>query len=377
MVALYVHWPFCKKKCPYCDFNSHVRRDPIDENAYKDALIADLKYDASRIQSTPISSIFFGGGTPSLMCPSTVEALIDTAQNLFSFTNDIEITLEANPTSTESEKFKGFKNAGVNRVSLGVQSLNDEALQRLGREHSAIEALRAVEIAQNTFDRWSFDMMYAREGQTLDDWSAELSQAVGYIGGHISLYQLTMEDGTDFKRKFDKGELILPDEDVSTDMYIATGDVLKKLGYNNYEVSNYAKEGDESLHNLTYWNYGDYIGVGAGAHGRITTEQGKLATVREKIPEKWKKNAPHNLTSQDILNIHTQAQEAILMGMRLSTGVAEQKIIDICGMTFDDIFDTNSFNVCLDQGLLIREGGVLKASPQGRLNLNAVLGYIF
>ena len=372
-----MHWPFCKKKCPYCDFNSHVRREAIDEEGFKNALIADLNYDAGRIERTPISSIFFGGGTPSLMSPSTVEAVIDQAQNLFSFTNDIEITLEANPTSSESEKFKGFKSAGVNRLSLGVQSLNDTDLQRLGREHSAIEALRAVEIAQNIFDRWSFDMMYAREGQTLDKWTAELEQAVGYIGGHVSLYQLTMEAGTDFKRRFDKGELILPDEDLATDMYKATGDVLSSLGYDNYEVSNYAKPGDESKHNLTYWRYGDYMGVGAGAHGRITTVAGKLATVRQAIPEKWCKSAPNNLVTEDILDKNSQAQEAILMGLRLSEGLAESKILAITDMTFADIFDAKSFAVCVQQGLLILEDGTLRATPRGRLNLNSVLAYIF
>ena len=377
MVALYVHWPFCKKKCPYCDFNSHVRREAIDEEGFKNALIADLNYDAGRIERTPISSIFFGGGTPSLMSPSTVEAVIDRAQNLFSFTNDIEITLEANPTSSESDKFKGFKSAGVNRLSLGVQSLNDTDLQRLGREHSAIEALRAVEIAQNVFDRWSFDMMYAREGQTLDKWTAELEQAVGYIGGHVSLYQLTMEAGTDFKRRFDKGELILPDEDLATDMYTATGEVLSSLGYDNYEVSNYAKSGDESKHNLTYWRYGDYMGVGAGAHGRITTEAVKLATVRQAIPEKWCKSAPNNLVSEDVLDKNSQAQEAILMGLRLSEGLPESKIIAMIDMTFADIFDAKSFAVCVEQGLLILEDGILRATPRGRLNLNSVLAYIF
>ncbi len=377
MVALYVHWPFCKKKCPYCDFNSHVRRDPIDENTYREALIADLEYDASRINNEPISSIFFGGGTPSLMLPSTVEAVIDAAQNLFSFTNNIEITLEANPTSTEAEKFKNFRTAGVNRVSLGVQSLNDNDLKTLGREHTAYEALKAVEIAQNTFERWSFDMMYARSGQTLSAWEDELQQAVGYIGGHVSLYQLTMEEGTDFKRRYDKGQLILPNEDDSTDMYIATGEILSSLGYNNYEVSNYAKSGDESRHNLTYWRYGDYVGVGAGAHGRIVTEKGKLATIRKKIPEKWLKESPHNFESEEVLNVHTQAEEAILMGLRLTEGVKEQFIQEICGLSFREIFNKNNFDICVHEGLLIFDGGILKATPKGRLNLNAILGYIF
>ncbi|MGB1360840.1 MAG: radical SAM family heme chaperone HemW, partial [Alphaproteobacteria bacterium] len=218
-LGLYVHYPFCKKKCPYCDFNSHVRNNPINVDEYVDAYIRDLKTDAGRINKQPLTSIFFGGGTPSLMDAKLVEKIIDTANEIFGFTNDIEITLEANPTSVESKKFNDFKTAGINRVSLGVQSLNDDDLKYLGREHSASEALEAVEIAKSIFDRWSFDMIYARPNQTISQWEAELKKAVEYIGGHISLYQLTIEHGTDFKRKFDRGEIIMPSDDLSADMY--------------------------------------------------------------------------------------------------------------------------------------------------------------
>ena len=375
--GVYVHWPFCRKKCPYCDFNSHVRRTPIDEDAYINAFIRDITQDANRIKNRPLDSIFFGGGTPSLMHPNTVQSVIDVLQMQFGFSNDIEITLEANPTSVESQKFADFKMAGVNRVSLGVQSLNDADLKALGREHSAQEALNAVKIAQQHFSRWSFDMMYTRPNQTVADWEQELKTAVEYIGGHVSLYQLTIEDGTDFKRKYERGELILPDDDISTEMYTLTAEYLQSLGYNGYEVSNYAKSGDESRHNTIYWTYGDYLGVGAGAHGRLTTITGqKYATERHRSPEKWVKNGSYAVNVA--VDTYEQATESLLMGLRLQQGVCLNRIQNILGTDTDiaEVLDMNRLQVCIDQGLLTQHQSILKTTHRGRLTLNSVLGYI-
>ena len=379
MLGLYVHWPFCKKKCPYCDFNSHVRRKDIDQAAYRDALLADLQFEANRIKAhnnDTLSSIFFGGGTPSLMPPATVQAVIDMAQSLFSFAADIEITLEANPTSSDAEKFKAFKSAGVNRLSLGVQSLKDADLKKLGREHTAKEALQVVDVMQHTFSRWSFDLLYAREGQTLEEWQQELEQAIQYIGGHVSLYQLTVEDGTEFKRRFDRGTLILPGEDSSTEMYMYTTGRLQQLGYVDYEVSNYAKPGDEAQHNLLYWCYGQYIGIGAGAHGRITTQRGKWATEREYIPERWCRKAPNNYVKNTILDTTTQVKEFVLMGLRLKKGIAESKLYKLFGYTFADIFIETRVRICIRENLLVMDDESLRTTLKGRLTLDAILRYI-
>lgn len=331
--------------------------------------------DSARIKNRPLGSIFFGGGTPSLMHPSTVQAVIDTLQQTFGFSNDIEITLEANPTSVESQKFADFKTAGVNRVSLGVQSLNDTDLQILGREHSATEALNAVEIAQRHFQRWSFDMIYTRPNQTVQNWKTELAQAVRHIGGHISLYQLTIEDGTDFKRQHEQGKLVLPGDDISTQMYTFTTEYLQSLGYSGYEVSNYAQPGDESKHNLIYWTYGDYMGIGAGAHGRLTATNGtKYATERHRIPEKWVQNGAYTVNT--IVSPHDQASEAMILGLRLQQGVDLNRIQGILKNTLNTLIDPDRLQVCIDQGLLETHNTILKTTPQGRLTLNSVLGYI-
>ncbi len=371
----YVHWPFCRKKCPYCDFNSHVRKNPIDETAYVNAFIRDMTQDAHRIKHTPLNSIFFGGGTPSLMQPQTVQRIIDALHIQFGFTNTIEITLEANPTSVESQKFSDFKMAGINRVSLGVQSLVDRDLQMLGRQHSAKEALQAVDIAQRYFSRWSFDMIYTRPNQTIGDWEQELKTAVAHIGGHISLYQLTIEDGTDFQRRYERGDLMMPNDTISTDMYTLTTQYLQSLGYTAYEVSNYALAGDESRHNLTYWTYGDYMGIGAGAHGRLTATDGKkYATERHKSPEKWVKNGTYAVNMY--ISPHDQASEALLMGLRLQQGVQIQRIEHILNDTIYKVIDKNRLQVCIDQDLIQITDTHIKTTEKGRLTLNAVLGYI-
>ena len=373
-LGLYVHYPFCKKKCPYCDFNSHVRKNPIDIEQYINAYIRDLEKTAIRIHTKPLTSIFFGGGTPSLMPVIMVEKIIDKANVLFGFTNDIEITLEANPTSVESKKFNDFKIAGVNRVSLGVQSLNDNALYYLGREHNSAEALQAVGIAQKNFSRWSFDMIYCRSNQTIEQWRLELLQAVKNIGGHISLYQLTIEDGTVFKRRFDKGEIVMPNDELSADMYMFTNNYLSELGYNAYEVSNYAVSGDESKHNKLYWNYEDYIGIGAGAHGRITDIYGnKYGTACHSNPEKWVKD--NSYFENDIIDKKEQAIETILMGLRLKDGVSEQKIKSITGAGFEYVLDMERLKIAIDKGLIEFQER-LKTTEKGRLTLNSVLSYI-
>jgi len=373
-LGLYVHYPFCKKKCPYCDFNSHIRKNPIDVEQYINAYIRDLEKTANRINSKPLTSIFFGGGTPSLMPAIMVEKIIDKANELFGFTNDIEITLEANPTSVESKKFNDFKIAGVNRVSLGVQSLNDNALHYLGREHNSAEALQAVEIAQKHFSRWSFDMIYCRPNQTIEQWQLELSKAVKNIGGHISLYQLTIEDGTVFKRLFDKGEIVMPNDELSADMYVFTNNYLSELGYDAYEVSNYAMSGDESKHNKLYWSYDDYIGIGAGAHGRITDIYGdKYGTACHSNPEKWLKD--NSYFENAIIDKKEQAIETMLMGLRLKDGVSEKKIKSITGVGFEYVLDMKRLKIVIDKGLIEFEER-LKTTEKGRLTLNSVLSYI-
>lgn len=324
-LAVYIHWPYCLKKCPYCDFNSHVT-DSVDHKIWRKAYGCEIDYYARILGERTVTSIFFGGGTPSLMQPETVEYVINALRSKFNLTSDCEITLEANPTSIETQKFSDFKNAGVNRVSVGVQSLRDESLKFLGREHSARDALLSLEIANQIFDRVSFDLIYARPNQTIDDWQNELSQALSYAKGHLSLYQLTIEDGTQFKILREKGELQELDYDVAGDMYSITSNIMMDAGLPAYEISNYAKNGQESLHNLTYWNYRDYIGIGPGAHGRITLPNGeKHATRTIKSPDKWMAdvlNKGHGLRPVAVLDAKTQLEERVMMGLRLRDGIS-------------------------------------------------------
>ena len=323
LFGLYIHWPFCLSKCPYCDFNSHVR-EHIDQEKFKTAFVRELEYYAQLTNHLPVSSIFFGGGTPSLMPADTVAAIIDTAQKNWHFKNDIEITLEANPTSTEVEKFHDFKAAGVNRVSLGVQSLRDDELQKLGREHSAAQAIRAIETSQNVFDRSSFDLIYAREGQTLKAWEAELREGLTYADAHMSLYQLTIEPGTAFHTRFQRGDLTIPDDETAAEFYELTQSMMGDAGLPAYEVSNHAKPGEESRHNLIYWHYGQYAGIGPGAHGRIDIDGTRHATRAHRAPESWadkvleKGQGAHPF---ECLNKVEQAQEALMMGLRLTGGI--------------------------------------------------------
>ncbi|MFO7482571.1 radical SAM family heme chaperone HemW, partial [Oceanibaculum nanhaiense] len=285
-LAVYVHWPFCRSKCPYCDFNSHVSAS-IDHARWRAALLREIDHYADRTLGRTVSSIFFGGGTPSLMEPATAAAVIEHIGKRWRLDAGVEITLEANPTSVEAALLAGFRSAGVNRVSLGVQALNDADLHFLGREHSAREALDAVAIAARLFDRFSFDLIYARPGQTVEAWEAELRQALSHAAGHISAYQLTIEEGTPFHLRHARGEFRIPDEDTGAALYEATQDVLEQAGLPAYEISNHARPGEESRHNLAYWRYADYAGIGPGAHGRLTLAQGKIATRQHRAPQIW------------------------------------------------------------------------------------------
>lgn len=376
-LALYVHWPYCLAKCPYCDFNSHVAAS-IEHKIWQRAYEADLKAHKEHLGTRNITSIFFGGGTPSLMEPATIAHVIDTARGLWDFDDDIEITLEANPTSIEADKFKDFKAAGINRVSVGVQSLIDADLKALGREHNAAEALKAIDIAADTFERFSFDLIYTREGQTLSDWEAELKSALPLArGGHMSLYQLTIEPGTRFKTLFDSGRLILPSDDESAQFYDLTRDMMDAAGLPMYEISNYACKGQESRHNLTYWRYGDYAGIGPGAHGRlrifddVNAETTTISTRGHKAPEKWLEyvlrdqhyEAPfqnaQSLAPQD------QLEEMVLVGLRLREGISFQAVQERTGLDLNSFIVKRNLEMLITEGLAIQEGDILRLTDKG------------
>lgn len=323
-LAVYIHWPYCLKKCPYCDFNSHVTQS-VDHDRWRAMYEREIAAYAAMSGRRSVASVFFGGGTPSLMQPQTVETVLAAIARHWPVAPDCEITLEANPTSIEAEKFRAFRAAGINRVSIGVQSLRNDALRFLGREHSAAEALKALEIANAVFDRTSFDLIYARPGQTATQWREELAEALPYAKGHLSLYQLTIEPGTQFKTLRDSGRLAELDGDLAADLYEMTQDMTASAGLPAYEISNHAAAGQESRHNLTYWRYGDYIGIGPGAHGRLTLENGsKIATRAHKAPELWMRRVAengHGAGPFDHLSKITQAEERLMMGLRLREGV--------------------------------------------------------
>lgn len=319
-LALYVHWPFCKKKCPYCDFNSHVRAQ-IDYTAWQNALLRELHYWRQRVAGDAISSIFFGGGTPSLMPPETVAALIAQVRTLWPQSGDIEITLEANPTSVEAANFAALREAGVNRVSLGVQSLRPASLTFLGREHSVDEALQAVALARRIFPRYSFDLIYALPGQTLAAWEAELREALAYAGGHLSLYQLTIEPNTAFHHQYHVAkDFALPEDDHAADLYALTRSIMAEAGMPAYEISNHAAPGQESRHNLSYWRSDSYLGIGPGAHGRVDLEAARHATHTLKSPERWLEQVQkhgHGIEEETPLTPSEHDEERVLMGLRL------------------------------------------------------------
>ncbi|WP_305986565.1 radical SAM family heme chaperone HemW [Roseibium sp. MMSF_3544] len=322
--GIYVHWPFCAAKCPYCDFNSHVRHQPVDQERFCAAFENELSYFADLTKGKTVQSVFLGGGTPSLMEPATVERVLNAISDRWTMDGDAEITLEANPSSVEANRFRGYRTAGVNRVSLGVQSLNDTDLKLLGRLHDAATARAAIETARATFPRLSFDLIYARPDQTPAEWAAELDQAIGLAADHLSLYQLTIEEGTPFYRLYMAGKLKTPEPELGAEFYELTQDVTAAAGLPAYEVSNHARPGAECRHNLVYWRYGDYVGVGPGAHGRLTVGASRLATSTESHPETWLENVEgngHGLIEEVGLNEEEQGDEFLLMGLRLTEGI--------------------------------------------------------
>lgn len=332
--GVYVHWPFCLSKCPYCDFNSHVRRGDVDEDRFVEAFAVELAHRAKLAPGREVRSVFFGGGTPSLMSPSTVEAILSRIASHWTMAKDVEITLEANPTSVEASRFRGFKAAGINRVSLGVQALNDIDLKGLGRQHSVAEALMAVDIANQVFDRTSFDLIYGRSGQTPAAWRKELDLALARAPEHVSLYQLTIEPDTMFERMVNTGKMAIPDADTQRALWDVTQEVTARHGLPAYEVSNHARPGAECRHNLVYWRYGEYAGVGPGAHGRLVTARGRRAQACEKHPEMWLtcvETEGHGVVEDELLNAEQEGDEFLLMGLRLREGIDPQRYFLLTG----------------------------------------------
>ena len=378
-LALYIHWPFCLAKCPYCDFNSHVR-ERIPQSRFRATLRRELAWEAGQVGPRRLASIFFGGGTPSLMEPETVAALIADARRLFVPADDIEITLEANPTSVEAGRLAALRDAGVNRVSIGVQSLDDAALRVLGRQHSATQAIAALETARAIFPRISFDLIYARPGQTMQAWRAELRQALSLAADHLSLYQLTIEPGTKFEAMHRRGDIVLPDADTAAGLYRATADEAARFGLLPYEVSNYAVPGSESRHNLAYWRYGDYAGIGPGAHGRITfLPPHIMATRRHRAPEPWAELVErdgHGRVDLTPLEPTERAREMLLMGLRLTEGVLPARFAERTGVALEDALDPSVLRQALDEDYLAWREGSLVATPEGRLRLDALLAAI-
>jgi oxygen-independent coproporphyrinogen-3 oxidase len=359
--AVYVHWPFCLSKCPYCDFNSHVRHGGVDEARFLRAYESEIAATAARVPSRIVSSIFFGGGTPSLMQPSTVQTILDCIGKHWSVAPDVEVTLEANPTSVEATRFRGYRAAGVNRVSLGVQALDDAALKELGRLHTAQEALDAVAVARSIFDRYSFDLIYARPQQSLDAWAAELRRAIAEAAEHLSLYQLTIEPDTPFFGLHKAGKLIVPDEDLARDLYDLTQTICSKAGLPAYEISNHARPGAECRHNLVYWRGHDYAGVGPGAHGRLTIDGRRVATATEKRPEAWLMRVEETgtgFTVDEKLTSGEAADEYLLMGLRLAEGIDTARYSALSGRDLDP-----------KRISILRDEGAVETTTDGRLRV--------
>ncbi len=374
--ALYIHWPFCKKKCPYCDFNSHVR-EGVDQAAWRAALLREMGYWHARAPEKTITSIFFGGGTPSLMPPETVAALIEEAAKLWGLAQVCEITLEANPTSVEAAKFVALRAAGVNRVSLGVQSLKPESLKFLGREHSVNEALDAVALAAKTFDRYSFDLIYALPNQTLAEWEKELEEALQYARGHLSLYQLTIEENTAFHHAYHVGKSFqLPEDSLAAELYTRTQEMMEAAGLPAYEISNHAAAGQESRHNLSYWRSDSYFGIGPGAHGRVDIGAVRLATRAQKSPERWLdlvQQMGHGVEEELTLSLAERAEEWVLMGMRLREGIMLQHAPQDVAAWLQQCWADGRLTRLAHEGLITQHEAHLAAAPKGRLLLNHVI----
>lgn len=359
--GVYVHWPFCLSKCPYCDFNSHVRHAPIDQDRFARAFTREIETTAARTPGRVVSSIFLGGGTPSLMEPSTVGAILDAIGKYWRVTDDVEVSLEANPTSVEATRFAGYRAAGVNRVSLGVQALDDASLKALGRLHTAREALDAVAIARRSFDRYSFDLIYARPDQTPAMWTDELKLAISEAAEHLSLYQLTIEEGTPFFGLHAAGKLKTPDEEVARTLYDVTQEVCALNGLPSYEISNHARDGAQCKHNLVYWRGEEYAGIGPGAHGRLDIDGIRHAIATEKRPEAWLMRVEasgHGVVTDDLLNSEERADEFLLMGLRLAEGIDPARYKTLSGRALDP-----------GRIAILREEGAITVDPNGRLRV--------
>jgi putative oxygen-independent coproporphyrinogen III oxidase len=371
--GVYVHWPFCLSKCPYCDFNSHVRHAAIDETRFLRAFEAEIASTAERAPGRTVTSIFLGGGTPSLMQPGTVGTILDTIGKRWTVARDVEVTLEANPTSVEAARFRGYRAAGVNRVSLGVQALDDASLKELGRLHTAREALDAVAIARANFERYSFDLIYARPRQTPQEWQAELKRAIAEAAEHLSLYQLTIEPETPFATLHKAGKLITPDDDVSRTLYDLTQQICSDAGLPAYEVSNHARPGAECQHNLVYWRGHEYAGVGPGAHGRLDIDGRRHATMTEKRPEAWLMRVEtlgNGLITDDVLLPEERADEFLLMGLRLAEGIDPARYTALSGRTLDPA----RIDMLAAHGFVERDrDGSLRVTPSGFPVLDAVV----
>ena len=373
-LAVYIHWPFCASKCPYCDFNSHVR-DRVDTAQWTRALLADLDHHAELVPGREVGSVFFGGGTPSLMPPETVAALLDRVHFRWTVIPDLEVTLEANPNSAEAARFRAFAAAGVNRLSLGVQALDPMALRFLGRAHDRDEALAAIEYARGSFPQFSFDLIYARPGQSLAAWQRELDEALMLAGDHLSLYQLTIEPGTAFATRERLGELVVPAEEDAAALFETTQDRLAAHGLPAYEISNHARLGAESRHNLAYWRYQDYIGVGPGAHGRLTMGDVKYATRQRRTPERWLvavETAGIGIEQMAAIDRDSAVEEMLMMGLRLTEGVARTRLERAAGREAEALFG-NNLAPLVEGGFLTLDRDRLAATAIGRQRLNAVL----
>jgi putative oxygen-independent coproporphyrinogen III oxidase len=374
-LALYIHWPFCLSKCPYCDFNSHVR-EVIPQARMAAALRAELGYEAARVGKRRLTSIFFGGGTPSLLDPENVALLIDDARRFFVADENIEITLEANPTSIEAGRFAGYAAAGVNRVSVGIQSLDDDALKFLGREHSAAQAVAALELARKIFPRLSFDLIYARPEQSLAAWRAEIFSALDLAADHLSLYQLTIEPGTKFATLYNRGVFALPGAELAAALYEETAQAAARYGLRQYEISNYAVPGGESRHNLAYWRYQDYAGIGPGAHGRLTLGGALHATSRHRAPEIWAdlvEAAGTGSTAEEEISLQDRAREALLMGLRLTEGIDRAGFAARTGTQLLDAVDPVILQAVVEAGYVEVTATHMLATAEGRRRLDALL----
>lgn len=362
MLSIYIHWPFCLSLCPYCDFNSHVASS-INYQQWSDAYLKELEYFLPVIQNKKITSIFFGGGTPSLMSPSIIYEIINFLSKNAKLDKP-EITLEANPTSSESDKFKEFKHAGINRLSLGIQSLNDKALKILGRKHNSAEAIAAINMARNVFTNYSFDLIYSIPDQTLESWKRELDSALKLAGNHLSLYQLTIEKGTPFYKLHKDGKLILPENDLSADMYELTGNIMEESGYLRYEISNYAKPGFECIHNLAYWNYQNYLGIGPGAHSRVDGN----AIMMVHNPQKWLQSVStnsHGIQKQIKLSSLEKTTEMVMMGLRINDGIKESEIYNKTRKNFEEIFNLSYLDTLIKNNFIEKNADSIKLTSKG------------